>query len=217
MRYYIADLHFYHENLNTRMDMRGFSSADEMNRYMIQKWNSKVRKNDEVVILGDFSMGKGKETNEIINQLNGTLYLVEGNHDRYLNDSEFNKERFVWIKPYAQMKDNNRKVILSHYPIFCYNGQYRYNKAGQPYVYMLYGHVHNSYDEVLVNHFQEITRQTKREILGRKECVNIPCNMINCFCMFSDYEPLTLDEWIVLDEKRRKNYKSGEEHDEHLI
>ena len=24
-----------------------------------------------------------------------------------------------------------------------------------------------------------------------------------CFCMFSDYVPLTLDEWILLDAKRR--------------
>ena len=27
--------------------------------------------------------------------------------------------------------------------------------------------------------------------------------MINCFCMYSDYTPLTLDEWIELDAKRR--------------
>ena len=27
--------------------------------------------------------------------------------------------------------------------------------------------------------------------------------MINCFCMFSDYVLLTLDEWISLDKKRR--------------
>ena len=32
----------------------------------------------------------------------------------------------------------------------------------------------------------------------------IPCNMINCFCMFSDYQPMTLDEWIEIDRKRRK-------------
>ena len=28
--------------------------------------------------------------------------------------------------------------------------------------------------------------------------------MINCFCMFSDYIPLTLDDWIRVDEKRRE-------------
>ncbi len=31
---------------------------------------------------------------------------------------------------------------------------------------------------------------------------NIPCNMINCFCQYSDYEPLTLDEWIECDKRR---------------
>ena len=46
MRYYIADLHFFHANMNTKMDHRGFGSVEEMNEYMMQKWNGKVRKND---------------------------------------------------------------------------------------------------------------------------------------------------------------------------
>ena len=28
MRYYIADLHFFHENLNTKMDKRGFANVN---------------------------------------------------------------------------------------------------------------------------------------------------------------------------------------------
>ena len=36
------------------------------------------------------------------------------------------------------------------------------------------------------------------------EPVSIPCVMINCFCMFSDYAPLTIEEWEELDEKRRR-------------
>ena len=57
MRYYISDLHFFHENLNHSLDCRGFASAHEMNEYIIEKWNKKVREGDEVVILGDFSAG----------------------------------------------------------------------------------------------------------------------------------------------------------------
>lgn len=114
MRYYISDLHFFHESLNTQMDCRGFKDAVQMNAYMIKQWNSRVRPRDEVVILGDFSVGKAEQTNEILNQLNGRLYMIKGNHDRYLKESEFNKERFVWIKPYAEMHDNRRKVV---YPI----------------------------------------------------------------------------------------------------
>ena len=67
---------------------------------------------------------------------------------------------------------------------------------------MLYGHVHDTQDQRLIEQFQEITRATvTTDAQGNKR--PIPCNMINCFCMYSDYEPLTLDEWIVCDEKRR--------------
>jgi calcineurin-like phosphoesterase family protein len=186
------------------MDCRGFDSGEEMNAHMIEKWNKRVRKNDEVVVLGDFSVGKGTETNEILRQLNGRKYLIEGNHDVFLKDKEFDVELFKWIKPYAELNDNKRKVVLCHYPVFCYNGQYRVNQEGEPKVYMVYGHVHNTYDEVLIQSFQKQTRETKRELRGKEGLLSIPCNMINCFCMFSDYTPLTLDEWIGLQFEREK-------------
>ncbi len=86
MRYYISDLHFYHESLLTKMDCRGFENCDKMHEYMIERWNKKVRENDEVVILRDVSMERGKKTNDILQQLNGRLFLVKGNHDNYLED-----------------------------------------------------------------------------------------------------------------------------------
>ena len=203
MRYYIADSHFFHGTLNTKMDQRGFESVEAMNQYMLDQWNRKVRKNDDVVILGDLSWGKPKETNDLLEQLNGRLYLIEGNHDRFLKNREFNAGRFVWIKPYEELQDNKRKVILCHYPIMCYNGQYRLDKEGNPKVYMLYGHVHDTFDQRLLEQFQRITANSVIEQLdGRKR--NIPCQMINCFCMYSDYTPLTLDEWIALERQRSK-------------
>lgn len=201
MRYYIADSHFFHENLNTKMDHRGFESVEAMNRYMLKQWNSKVRKNDDVVILGDLSWGTAQETNELLEQLHGRLFLIQGNHDHFLKNKEYNAERFEWIKPYEELHDNKRKVVLCHYPIMCYNGQYRTDENGNPKVYMLYGHVHDTQDQRLLEQFQSITKST--------DSVNpdgirrtIPCNMINCFCMYSDYVPLTLDEWIVCNQKR---------------
>lgn len=204
MRYYISDLHFYHENLNTKMDCRGFSSAEEMNAYMIRQWNSRVRSCDEVVILGDLSMGHGPQTNEVLRQLRGKIYLIEGNHDRYLKDKNFDVSRLKWVKPYAEMGDHKRKVVLCHYPVFCYNGQYKVDEHGNPKTYMLYGHVHDTYDEVLLQQFQQITRASKRKMMNSEEVASIPCNMINCFCMYSDYVPLTLDEWIENEKKRRE-------------
>lgn len=203
MRYYIADLHFFHAALNTKMDRRGFESVETMNQYMLDRWNEKVRKNDDVIILGDLSWGKAEETNELLEKLNGRLYLIQGNHDRFLKNKDYNSGRFVWIKPYAELQDNRRKVILCHYPIMCYNGQYRIDEQGNPKVYMLYGHVHDTQDQKLLEQFQAITRNTN--IVSPDGSIRqIPCNMINCFCKFSDYTPLTLDEWIACDRKRKE-------------
>ena len=203
MRYYISDLHFFHDSLNEFMDMRGFENAEAMNEYMIERWNKKVRRGDDVIILGDFSIGKGVETGEILGRLNGSKYLIRGNHDKFLEDRKFNPALFRWVKDYMELKDNKRKIILSHYPIFCYNGQYRLNSEGQPNTYMLYGHVHNSYDEIMVDAYIKNMRTRKRAVKGQENEVKVPCQMINCFCMFSDYTPLTLDEWIELDKNRR--------------
>ncbi len=204
MRYFIADQHFCHDNLNENMDCRGFESGEAMNEYMIRQWNSRVRRNDEVVILGDFCIStKGDEINAILERLNGRKGLIVGNHDKYLKSRSFDEKLFKWVEPYKEINDNKRKVILSHYPIMCYNGQYRRNEEGLPKTYMLYGHVHNTYDEYLINDFVHQTRQHQRTLMNSEEMAHIPCQMINCFCMFSDYIPLTLDEWIEVDKKRR--------------
>ena len=204
MRYYIADLHFFHGKMNEKMDRRGFETVEQMNEYMIRKWNGKVRKNDEVVILGDLSWGKVEQTNEILKRLQGKLYLITGNHDHFVKQTKADLSRFVWIKPYDELADDKRKVVLCHYPIMCYNGQYRLDENGNPKTYMLYGHVHDSQDQRLIEQFQEMTRQTRiTDAQGVEK--NIPCNMINCFCKYSDYEPLTLDEWIACDRQRMEN------------
>ncbi len=200
---YISDLHFFHENLNHRMDRRGFADREEMNNHMINQWNAKVSSRDEVYILGDFSVSKGKTTNTILALLNGRKYLIEGNHDEFLKDRQFDRSAFEWIRPYAEISDNRRRVILCHYPVFCYNGQYRKRKEA-PFVYMLYGHVHNTHDEYLVDSFIKQTRSTEVTLAHAAGPAPIPCQMINCFCMFSDYTPLTLDEWIENDRIRRE-------------
>lgn len=198
MKRYISDLHFFHEALNDRMDCRGFENASVMNEYIIKQWNKKVNRKDEVFILGDLSFGKAEETMELIKRLNGRLHLVQGNHDRYLSDKKFDQSLFVWVKQYAEVNDSKRRVVMCHYPVMCYHGQYRLDKNGNPKTYMLYGHVHNTHDQRLMERFIDITRNSKAVLKDMEEETAIPCQMINCFCMKSNYQPLTLDEWIEL-------------------
>ena len=97
---------------------------------------------------------------------------------------EFDRSLFRWIRPYAEIRDCRRQVILSHYPVFCYKGQYRMTPEGTPLTYMLYGHVHNTHDERLVNEFIRITRSTMVKSARQTEEHPIPCNMINASACF---------------------------------
>ena len=203
MRYYISDCHFFHESLNTCMDCRGFESVDAMNQYMIRQWNRKVMPRDEVVILGDFSLGTAEQTNQLLEQLHGKKFLILGNHDGVVKRRRFRQELFEWIRPYEELHDQKRKVILSHYPILCYNGQYRFDQDGNPSVYMLYGHVHDTFDQRLVESCRSSIRSMRRTVRNGEE-TTIPFQLINCFCMYSDYIPLSLDEWIKNDTARQK-------------
>ena len=193
MKYYIADLHFGHENVRV-LDGRPFASVEEMDAQMIRRWNEVVRRKDEVYILGDFCLGKAPEAMKYLEALSGKKYLIFGNHDSYfLRDKKMDLSLFEWVKPYAEMRDNGRKVVLSHYPMICYNGQYRGTQT-----YMLYGHVHDTMDYANICRFAEQTRKTWSESLGSY----IPCQMINCFCGFSDFRPWTLDQWIAYPQIR---------------
>ena len=66
--------------------------------------------------------------------------------------------------------------------------QYRKDQEGNDRTYMLYGHVHNSFDEVLVSRFIRETKEARRVNMYTRTEEPIPCNMLNCFCMYSDYE-----------------------------
>lgn len=207
MKLYISDQHFFADDrLINQMDHRNFPDARAMNQYMIEQWNAKVKGGDQVIVLGDlFNTKNPEEVNWVLNRLAGKICLIEGNHDCvWLKKEGVNLNRFEWIKPYAEFDDHGYTVVASHYPIFCYNHQHVRKSDGAHRTYMLYGHVHNSYDEQLVNQFQKITRQT---VVTNAQGITsqIPCHMINCFSVFSDYKPLTLEEWISLDEKRRNS------------
>ena len=72
-----ADSHFSH-SLFVRHKLRPFDSLHEMNKHLIDAWNSVVRKTDLVVHLGDFSWN---DPEPFIKRLNGDILLVFGNHD----------------------------------------------------------------------------------------------------------------------------------------
>ena len=137
MKYYISDLHFGHRNI-LDFEQRPFSSVEEMDVEYIRRWNNKIKKGDEIYILGDLSFYKGEKTNEILKQLNGQKFLIEGNHDNmYLSDKKFDRNLFIWIKDYEGIKDEGDYIVLFHYPIQVWNRQH-YESLH------FYGHIHSN-------------------------------------------------------------------------
>lgn len=178
--YYIADLHFGHFNI-LRFDNRPYFTVNEMNTELINNWNSVVNEDDEVYILGDVSWGSMEKTLEILKQLKGKKYLIRGNHDTIFHNSfkEFNE--FQWIKDYAEIKDNDRNIVLSHYPMPCYKNMMH----GW---YHLFGHIHSTKDSEIIENALDTLFQTW----------NLERRTFNVGCMkwWMNYTPKTLGQII---------------------
>lgn len=101
-----SDHHFFHGNI-IKYCNRPFASYQEMNDYMIEKWNEVVQEGDIVLHLGDFAF-RGK-ANLIRPQLNGKIILVRGNHDLSVSESD----GFIIIE--GNLVIGN--VIFSHRPL----------------------------------------------------------------------------------------------------
>lgn len=129
--YFIADTHFYHTNI-IKYCNRPFNSVDEMNKVIIDNWNNVVGVDDIVYHLGDITL-HNNNLKELIEKLNGTIYLVRGNHDGK-SKSYYEKMGFKVIP--TQTKLTDYKFILSHRPL---------DDSQIPNGYInIHGHIHNS-------------------------------------------------------------------------
>ena len=76
----ISDTHFNH-NKDFILQPRCFSTVEEMNEGIIERWNSLVQFNDIVYHLGDMALGDINDAVPLIKRLNGKIRLAIGNHD----------------------------------------------------------------------------------------------------------------------------------------
>jgi len=76
----ISDTHFNH-NKDFIYAARGYNTVEEMNKDLIQKWNSVVSPGDAVYHLGDVMLGDLDDGINCLRQLNGNIFIIRGNHD----------------------------------------------------------------------------------------------------------------------------------------
>jgi calcineurin-like phosphoesterase family protein len=148
-----SDLHFGHENIIRLGKGRNFSTIKEHDDFLINNWNSVVKNEDLVYILGDIYLGvDGKYLENIFKQLNGSIHVIAGNHDRKKEVAYLlNKNLIQSLRDYHELRyrstvDNRvYRFVMFHYPILEFNGAFKSGEKSPIYIH-LYGHVHNIND-----------------------------------------------------------------------
>jgi calcineurin-like phosphoesterase family protein len=140
--WFTSDCHFCHTNV-IKYDNRPFNDVEEMNEKLILNWNSVVGEKDVVFYLGDLSFDRGGgNTERIVNELNGKIHYILGNHDDERDIRKLN--RFESISDYINLSvndlDNPRKkqgIVMMHYPILSWDKAHHGD-------WHLHGHSHQS-------------------------------------------------------------------------
>lgn len=139
--HFTSDVHFGHNNI-IKFCNRPFSSVEEMNEQLIERWNNVVKPNDTVWSLGDFAFLPYEQTKQIIKRLNGNLHMVLGNHcqkiaqnRKELISSGLVKEIHDYKEISVQTSAGKQKICLFHYAQRAWNGSH-YGS------WQLFGHTH---------------------------------------------------------------------------
>lgn len=156
--WFTSDPHFGHRNILT-FCKRPFQDVKEMNKSLIDYWNNTVGKDEIVFCLGDFFWFHGRhDIKKIINQLNGHIYLVPGNHDDKKSFELCDPEKltilsdivYLYIRPEKSKEDDLRfecncyEIILSHFPQLCYSHSQNKN------TYNFFGHIHTMKGQLMM-------------------------------------------------------------------
>lgn len=130
----VSDLHVSHRNIISLCN-RPFSSVEEMDDYLIDRWNSVVKPGDLVYNLGDFCW-YNCDFESLLRKLNGQQILIKGNHD-----SKKVQKCHLWtaVKSDVNITINKTHIHMYHYPI-----QFRqWNKGFHDGIHF-HGHVHGT-------------------------------------------------------------------------
>ena len=154
-RFFTADLHLGHRNI-IEYCQRPFAGVDEMDAALVDGWNETVSDDDEVIVLGDFALGRLADTLAMTSLLRGRKVLLAGNHDRCWSGHRKGVEQAtrryldagfdsVW-QGVVELEVGATSVLACHFP---YRGdsreQDRYveHRPSDRGAWLLHGHVHD--------------------------------------------------------------------------
>lgn len=131
--FFTADTHFGHKNI-IQFCNRPYKTIEEMDEDLIRRWNLKVPKHGTVFHIGDFAFANKGRVAEILNELNGEIILIKGNHDNREIEPLFN-DCYDLLE--LKVLDKVQPITLCHYPMLAWNKSH-YG------AWMLHGHCHGT-------------------------------------------------------------------------
>ncbi len=137
--WFTSDLHFNHRRITELTNRGKYTTAENHTEWLIDLWNKQVSKSDTVCHLGDFNFStKYEDWAVVLRKLNGQIILIKGNHDdeKVLKSVHTSGLIHSW-HDYKEIKIENTKAVLFHYPIESWNRSH-YGS------YMIHGHCHGS-------------------------------------------------------------------------
>lgn len=176
--FFTSDSHYGHKNI-IEYSNRPFKDVDEMDAILIKNWNSVVGYDDDVYHLGDFSLSSADRSLRILEQLNGNIYLIKGNHEKSVLEKSFTRDKFKWIKDYYELtvedldaKGGRQVIVLLHYAMKVWNKSHKGS-------FHLFGHSHGSlpddvnslsFDVGVDSHdYFPISYEQVKQIMSKKE------------------------------------------------
>ena len=140
--FFTSDTHFFHKNIIEYCN-RPFANTYEMNEALVKNWNSVVPTDGVVFHLGDVSLTAiPKVLNDLLHRLNGTIYLIIGNHEKDALGKEYVKNHWAGVYDITEkfIEDEEitygeQHIVMCHYPMQVWNASHRGS-------WQLFGHVH---------------------------------------------------------------------------
>jgi calcineurin-like phosphoesterase family protein len=134
MIFFTSDTHFGHLNI-IKHDNRPFDNVEHMDEELIRNWNSVVTPQDQVWHLGDLCHRSKKGIVYYLNQLNGSIHLIYGNHDDEIRKKY--SHLFSSCHDAHCLRHDGQKIVLYHYGQRTWRAQHHGS-------WHLYGHSHGS-------------------------------------------------------------------------
>lgn len=182
---FTSDLHLGHDNvLPLRQQFQDINEHDDT---LIAKWNAKVKKKDDVYILGDLSYRSPHHISYYLSRMNGRKHLIVGNHDNYwMRHVEDMDEYFETVDYLKIIKFEKKQITLCHYPMLEWPGS-RYVESGTS--YLIHGHIYGAQDTEVYGHIKKYQPHA-----------------LNAGVDINGFEPVTFEE---LKENNKRWYERG--------